>query len=80
MCSSDLAVRKLHATLREVCADALEVIGKDWSDPPEAWLFNHRWQDGGRCPRSRRPLVRAEVGGRTTCWSPVRQVLGAERR
>ena len=71
---------KLHATLREVCAEAMEVIGKDWSDPPDSWLFNHRWKDGGRCPRSKKPLVREDVGGRTTCWSPERQVLGAERR
>jgi formamidopyrimidine-DNA glycosylase len=74
------SVRKLHATLREVCAEAMEVIGKNWSDPPDRWLFNHRWKDGGRCPRSKKPLVRADVGGRTTCWSPERQVLGAERR
>ena len=74
------SVRKLHATLREVCAEAMEVIGKDWSDPPDSWLFNHRWKDGGRCPRSKKPLVREDVGGRTTCWSPERQVLGVERR
>lgn len=74
------AVRKLHRTLREVCAEAMAVIGKDWSDPPDSWLFNHRWKDGGRCPRAKKPLLREEVGGRTTCWSPERQVLGAERR
>jgi formamidopyrimidine-DNA glycosylase len=74
------SVRKLHATLREVCAEAMAVIGKDWSDPPDTWLFNHRWKDGGRCPRSKKPLVREDVGGRTTCWSPERQILGAERR
>lgn len=74
------AVRRLHATLREVCRDALRVIGKDWSDPPGSWLFNHRWEKGGRCPRTRGPLLHATIGGRTTCWSPRRQVLGAERR
>lgn len=74
------SVRKLHATLREVCYDALRVIGKDWSDPPDSWLFNHRWEKGGRCPRSRGPLMHATIGGRTTCWSPRRQVLGTERR
>ena len=74
------SVRRLHATLREVCAEAMAVIGKDWSDPPDSWLFNHRWKDGGRCPCSKKPLVREDVGGRTTCWSPARQVLGAERR
>ena len=74
------SARKLHATLCEVCTEAMAVIGKDWSDPPDSWLFNHRWKDGGRCPRSKKPLVREDVGGRTTCWSPERQVLGAERR
>ena len=75
-----VAVRKLRATLRQVCRDALRVIGKDWSDPPSHWLFNHRWEDGGRCPRTREPLRRGAVGGRTACWSPARQRLGAERR
>ena len=75
-----LSVRKLHRTLRAVCADAMRVIGKDWDDPPASWLFNHRWKDGGSCPRTKEPLHRAEVGGRTTCWSPARQRLGAERR
>lgn len=74
------AIRRLHRTLRAVCADAMRVIGKDWGDPPASWLFNHRWTDGGRCPRTRQPLHREEVGGRTTCWSPARQRLGAERR
>jgi len=74
------STRRLHATLREVCADALRVIGKDWSDPPDSWLFNHRWEKGGRCPRTRAPLLHATIGGRTTCWSPRLQVLGAERR
>jgi formamidopyrimidine-DNA glycosylase len=71
---------RLHAALREVCRDSLRVIGKDWSDPPDSWLFNHRWEKGGRCPRTRGPLLHATVGGRTTCWSPRRQILGAERR
>jgi formamidopyrimidine-DNA glycosylase len=66
--------------LRQVCRDALKVIGKDWSDPPSHWLFNHRWSDGGKCPASRALLKRAPVGGRTTCWSPAKQKLGAERR
>ncbi len=77
---SPQAVRTLHRTLREVCRDALRVIGKDWSDPPDSWLFNHRWEKGGRCPRTRSPLARATIGGRTTCWSPRRQAMGAERR
>ncbi|MBL9186143.1 MAG: Fpg/Nei family DNA glycosylase [Opitutaceae bacterium] len=42
---------------------------------PRTWLFWHRWEDGGLCPKTKRPLRRAEIGGRTTCWSPARQKL-----
>ena len=40
---------------------------------PATWLFRHRWEDGGRCPRTGVALIREEIGGRTTCWSPARQ-------
>lgn len=65
--------KELYGCIREVAADALRVIGTDWGDPPDDWLFNHRWKDGGRCPRTGKPLQRAQVGGRTTCWSPAWQ-------
>jgi formamidopyrimidine-DNA glycosylase len=42
---------------------------------PDTWLFNHRWRDGGRCPRTGSALRREAIGGRTTCWSPARQKL-----
>ena len=42
---------------------------------PRSWLFLHRWEAGGLCPKTKKPLVREEVGGRTTCWSPARQKL-----
>ena len=62
--------KELFGRIQEVCADALRVIGTDWGDPPNDWLFNHRWKDGGRCPQTGKALKRAQVGGRTTCWSP----------
>ena len=65
--------REVFERLREVCGDALRVIAPDWGRPPDTWLFNHRWRDGGRCPESGRPLRREPVGGRTTCWSPAWQ-------
>ena len=65
----------LHRTLREVTEDALRVIAPDWSDPPDDWLFNHRWRDGGTCPATGKPLRRETIGGRTTCYSPARQKL-----
>jgi len=77
----------LHRECRHVCRLALETIaGKGGKLPPElnkfipkTWLFWHRWENGGRCPITKRPLVREEVGGRTTCWSPARQKLKVRR-
>ena len=76
-------IRRLHGECRRVCRLAFDTIaGKGRYLPPNlnahiprSWLFWHRWEDGGRCPRTKRPLVREEVGGRTTCWSPARQKL-----
>jgi formamidopyrimidine-DNA glycosylase len=76
-------VRALWRTCREVCRQALAAIaGRGRQLPPDlnvgiprSWLFWHRWADGGRCPKTKRPLARATIGGRTTCWSPARQRL-----
>jgi formamidopyrimidine-DNA glycosylase len=73
--------RALWRTCRSVARQALSAIaGRGAALPadlnvgiPRTWLFWHRWQDGGRCPRSGQPLARATIGGRTTCWSPARQ-------
>lgn len=74
---SPAEVKKLHAETVWVAREALRLIGAadtpEWPDPPKTWLFQHRWEDGGRCPRTRAPLERATIGGRTTCWSPARQ-------
>lgn len=75
--------RALHRECRNVCRLALETIaGKGNRLPPhlnahipKSWLFWHRWEDGGKCPRTGKLLVREEIGGRTTCWSPGRQKL-----
>jgi formamidopyrimidine-DNA glycosylase len=66
-------LRPLWKTIRQVARDALRIIGTDWKTPPDSWLFNHRWSDGGRCPRTGGALVRETIAGRTTCWSPARQ-------
>jgi formamidopyrimidine-DNA glycosylase len=76
-------IRALHRECRHVCRLALVTIaGRGRRLPPhlnahipKTWLFWHRWEDGGKCPRTKAPLVRAEIGGRTTCWSPARQTL-----
>jgi formamidopyrimidine-DNA glycosylase len=74
-------VRTLWRECRKVARLALDTIaGRGDTLPPNlnahiprSWLFWHRWEDGGVCPKTKKPLVRAEVGGRTTCWSPARQ-------
>jgi formamidopyrimidine-DNA glycosylase len=74
-------VRRLHRECRKLCRLALDTIaGRGRYLPPNlnahiprTWLFWHRWEDGGVCPRTKQPLRREEVGGRTTCWSPARQ-------
>ncbi|MBI5381855.1 MAG: Fpg/Nei family DNA glycosylase [Opitutae bacterium] len=76
-------VRVLWRECRRVCRLALATIaGRGDYLPtslnahiPASWLFLHRWTDGGRCPKTRRPLCRETVGGRTSCWSPARQKL-----
>jgi formamidopyrimidine-DNA glycosylase len=65
----------LYNKVREVCSDAMDVIGTDWSTPPNDWLFNHRWKDGGQCPKTGVALKRETIGGRTTCWSPKWQLM-----
>lgn len=76
-------VRALWRECRRVCRLALTTIaGSGHRLPadlnvgiPKSWLFLHRWQAGGSCPKTGRPLARATIGGRTTCWSPARQKL-----
>ncbi len=73
----------LRRECRQVCRLALRKIAGqgDYLPPdlnvniPDTWLFSHRWRDGGRCPKSGEALVREEIGGRTTCWSPAQQSI-----
>jgi len=71
-------IKTLHKECRWVCRQALKIIGgknDELHDPPKTWLFPHRWKDGGRCPKTGGKLLREQIGGRTTCWSPARQKL-----
>jgi formamidopyrimidine-DNA glycosylase len=76
-------VRALWRECRQVCRMALRVMGGNGGPLPPShnfhiphtWLFRHRWEAGGRCPRTGVLLRRATIGGRTTCWSPARQTL-----
>lgn len=81
-------VRTLWRECRGVARRALDTIAGrgDYLPPdlnahiPKSWLFWHRWDDGGICPKTKKPLRRAEIGGRTTCWSPARQKLAGGAR
>jgi formamidopyrimidine-DNA glycosylase len=76
--SLDAAMTKtLHREIQTVCRQAMKIIGKNWGDPPDSWLFNHRWQKGGTCPKTGVKLMHATIGGRTTCWSPGFEKLRA---
>jgi formamidopyrimidine-DNA glycosylase len=80
-------MRTLWRECRKVCRLALATIAGRGDDMPpdlnvripDSWLFKHRWEAGGRCPKTRQPLARAEIGGRTTCWSPARQKYGPSK-
>ena len=74
------AIAVLHAKIQKMSQEAIRIIGRDWSDPPRSWLFLHRWEDGGKCPRCRESLRRQPVGGRTACWCPVCQKAALPRR
>ncbi len=61
--------RQVWNQVRWVSRTAVRIISDDWTYPPD-WLFTHRWEAGGQCPRCHTALDRATVGGRTTCWCP----------
>ncbi len=79
-------IRTLWRECRRVSRQALDAIaGRGKSLPPDlnvniprTWLFKHRWRPGGKDPLLGTPLAHATIGGRTTCWSPVRQRLPQE--
>jgi formamidopyrimidine-DNA glycosylase len=55
---------------KQLCRDALRIIGTKCGRPPTSWLFRHRWRRGGKCPKDGATLERATIGGRTTAWCP----------
>jgi formamidopyrimidine-DNA glycosylase len=69
---SPASVAKLYRSIRGLTTEALREIDQDWEFPGN-WLFSHRWEAGGHCPRCGTELTREKIGGRTTCWCPVCQ-------
>jgi formamidopyrimidine-DNA glycosylase len=66
-------VAALRAAIRAVLTRAVKV-GAAHQQFPKSWLFEHRW--GGKRGSAQiagQPIVREEVGGRTTAWVPTRQ-------
>ncbi len=70
---SGIKLTRLFTEIKSVCHQAIEMIAPDWGEPPDSWLFLHRWKDNGVCPKTGKPLQRETIGGRTTCWSPAWQ-------
>jgi formamidopyrimidine-DNA glycosylase len=70
---SAVEVAALRRSIRSVLAHAVKV-GAEHHRFPKSWLFEHRW--GGTRGAEHiagQPIVREEVGGRTTAWVPTRQ-------
>jgi formamidopyrimidine-DNA glycosylase len=74
------AAKSLWKEIRFVARSALEIVGRDFSDPPRSWLFHQRWDGKGTCPKHRKPLARETVGGRTTVWCSRCQPVQAATR
>lgn len=68
------SLQTLFQKIRFVSAQAMRIVGKDFSDPPKSWLFRYRWKKKGACPRCAAMLEHATIGGRTTCWCPKCQI------
>lgn len=69
---SPALVAKLYRSIRGLTKAALRQMDENWGFP-STWLFSHRWEAGGHCPRCGTKLAREKIGGRTTCWCPVCQ-------
>lgn len=61
---------RLFKQILFVVNGAIKSVGKHGGDPPKGWLFHARWKDGLLCPKTKNPLIREQIGGRTTCWCP----------
>ena len=64
---------RLFKQILFVVNGAIKSVGKYGGDPPTGWLFHARWKDGLLCPKTKNPLIREQIGGRTTCWCPSLQ-------
>jgi formamidopyrimidine-DNA glycosylase len=70
--------KALYRSVRWVCAKSVEIMDEEWNYP-SSWLFSHRWQKRGDCPRCKTVLARGTIGGRTTAWCPCCQPLKGSR-
>lgn len=66
--------KNLNTALASVISHAVEV-GADKDKFPKEWLFHYRWGGAkGDELIDGQPIVREQIGGRTTAWVPTRQV------
>ena len=65
-------LRRVRAALKSVAEQAV-AVDADADRFPRGWMFHRRWDHRiGTGPRGE-PLVRQQIGGRTTTWAPSRQ-------
>lgn len=70
---TDKEIRKLIDSLKEIVETAVEVEA-DKDKLPETWMFHSRWGgDKGVETIGGHPIIREQVGGRTTAWVPAVQ-------
>jgi formamidopyrimidine-DNA glycosylase len=70
---SEAEVKALRAAISKVIRVSVSVEA-DKAKFPSEWLFHHRWGgDRGQDRIGGQPIVREQVGGRTTAWVPSRQ-------
>jgi formamidopyrimidine-DNA glycosylase len=63
-------VSRLRSAIEEIITKAVEV-GADKDQFPVDWLFQHRWGGSkGAEFIAGNPIIREQVGGRTTAWVP----------
>jgi len=66
--------RALFQRMQAILQKAVD-LDAEYSAYPEEWLWNHRHNDHGECPRDGSSLEKDKVAGRTTYYCPACQEL-----
>jgi formamidopyrimidine-DNA glycosylase len=66
--------RQLFQRMQAILKKAVD-LDAQYSAYPEEWLWNHRHNDHGECPRDDSSLEKDKIAGRTTYYCPTCQEL-----